>query len=45
MIRSMTGFGRSQISGEGYTVTVEIRSVTHRYFELYTKIPRTYSFL
>ncbi len=45
MIRSMTGFGRSQISVEGYNVTVEIRSVNHRYFELYTKIPRTYSFL
>lgn len=45
MIRSMTGFGRAQISVEGYNVTVEIRSVNHRYFELYTKIPRTYSFL
>lgn len=45
MIRSMTGFGRSQLSVEGYNVTVEIRSVNHRYFELYTKIPRTYSFL
>ena len=45
MIRSMTGFGRAQTSVEGYNVTVEIRSVNHRYFELYTKIPRTYAFL
>ncbi len=45
MIRSMTGFGRAQASVEGYNITVEIRSVNHRYFELYTKIPRTYSFL
>ena len=45
MVRSMTGFGRGQASVEGYNITVEIRSVNHRYFELYTKIPRTYSFL
>ena len=45
MIRSMTGFGRAQASVEGYNVTVEIRSVNHRYFEFYAKIPRTYSFL
>ena len=45
MIRSMTGFGRAQISVEGYNITVEIRSVNHRYFEFYAKMPRTYSFL
>ena len=45
MIRSMTGFGRAQVSVEGYNITVEIRSVNHRYFEFYAKIPRTYSFL
>ena len=45
MIRSMTGFGRAQASVEGFNITVEIRSVNHRYFEFYAKIPRTYSFL
>ena len=45
MIRSMTGFGRAQASVEGYNITVEIRSVNHRYFEFYAKIPRTYAFL
>ena len=45
MIRSMTGFGRAQASVEGYNITVEIRSVNHRYFEFYAKLPRTYSFL
>ena len=45
MIRSMTGLGRAQASVEGYNITVEIRSVNHRYFEFYAKIPRTYSFL
>jgi uncharacterized protein (TIGR00255 family) len=41
----MTGFGRAQASVEGYNITVEIRSVNHRYFEFYAKMPRTYSFL
>ena len=45
MIRSMTGFGRAQAAVEGFNITVEIRSVNHRYFEFYAKLPRTYSFL
>lgn len=45
MIRSMTGFGRAQISVEGYNITAEIRSVNHRYFEFSAKMPRTFSFL
>ena len=45
MVRSMTGFGRAQASVEGFNITVEIRSVNHRYFEFYAKLPRTYSFL
>lgn len=44
MIRSMTGFGRAQASVEGYNITVEIRSVNHRYFEFSSRIGRTYSF-
>lgn len=45
MIRSMTGFGRAQVSVEGYNITVEIRSVNNRYFDFYAKMPRTFSFL
>lgn len=45
MIRSMTGFGRAQSVAEGYNITVEIRSVNHRYFEFGAKIPRSFSFL
>lgn len=45
MIRSMTGFGRAQISAEDYNITVEIRSVNHKYSEFYIRIPRSYSFL
>ena len=45
MIKSMTGFGRAQASVEGYEVTVEIRSVNHRYFEFSARMPRAFSFL
>lgn len=45
MIRSMTGFGRSQGSAAGMDITVEIRSVNHRYFECNTRLPRAYGFL
>ena len=44
MIRSMTGFGRGEYSDEISKVTVEIRSVNHRYLDVYVKMPRRYSF-
>lgn len=45
MARSMTGFGRAQAETEKMTVSVELKSVNHRYFELYSRVPRTYGFL
>lgn len=45
MIRSMTGFGRCQKEINGMFVSVEIKSVNHRYFEFSSRIPRAYSFL
>ena len=45
MIRSMTGFGRAQASLGGMDITVEIRSVNHRFFECATRLPRAYGFL
>ncbi len=45
MIKSMTGFGRVQDTVDGMNVTVELRSVNHRYFEFTAKVPRTYGFL
>ncbi len=44
MIRSMTGFGRAVEVLNGKSVTVEIRSVNHRYYEVSCKLPRSYSF-
>lgn len=45
MIKSMTGYGRSQQLVDGMNITVEIKSVNHRYFEFSSKMPRSYGFL
>ncbi|MCI8496632.1 MAG: YicC family protein [Clostridiales bacterium] len=45
MIKSMTGYGRSQGIVNGYDVTVEFKSVNHRYLEFSSRLPRCYSFL
>ena len=44
MIRSMTGFGRGDYSDDTSKVTVEIKSVNHRYLDIFVKMPRKYSF-
>lgn len=36
----MTGFGRGVTNTENYQLTVEIRSVNHRFLEIYTKFPK-----
>jgi len=45
VLRSMTGYGRSQKILHGRDITVEIRSVNHRYYEYSSRIPRTYSYI
>ena len=45
MIKSMTGFGRAQKEIDGYVITVELKSVNHRYFEFSSRVPRQYGFL
>lgn len=45
MTRSMTGYGRAQQVIDGRNITVEIRSVNHRFFEFNSRIPRIYGFL
>ncbi len=42
MIRSMTGYGRAQRVVGCRDITVEIKAVNHRYFELNARIPRAY---
>ena len=45
MVRSMTGFGRAQDVIDTMSITVEIKSVNHRYFEFNSRVPRVYGFL
>lgn len=45
MIKSMTGYGRSQMTVDGMNITLDIKSVNHRYFEFAARVPRAYSFL
>lgn len=45
MIKSMTGYGRKQQIIDGMSITVEIKSVNHRYFEFSSRVPRVYGFL
>lgn len=45
MLKSMTGYGRSQKILNGRDILVEIRSVNHRYYEYSSRIPRSYSYI
>lgn len=45
MIKSMTGYGRSQMILNGRDILVEIRSVNHRYYEYNSRIPRSYNYI
>jgi uncharacterized protein (TIGR00255 family) len=40
MIRSMTGFGRAEVSTDLCSVSVEARSVNHRHLDLSIRLPR-----
>ena len=44
MIKSMTGFGRSEYSDGKRNIVCEIKSVNHRYSDITIKMPRRYSF-
>lgn len=45
MIKSMTGYGKNEQTIDSLNVTVEIKSVNHRYFEFSARVPREYGFL
>ena len=45
MVKSMTGFGRCETEVNGRRITVEMKSVNHRYFEFSCRTSRGYSFL
>ncbi|MDD2509719.1 MAG: YicC family protein [Syntrophomonas sp.] len=45
MIKSMTGFGHSQVTNEGYKISLEIKSVNHRFLDPHIRISRRYTLL
>lgn len=44
MIKSMTGFGRAEVSTEERKFTVELKSVNHRYLDMNIKMPKKLNF-
>ncbi|MFI3209294.1 MAG: YicC/YloC family endoribonuclease [Eubacteriales bacterium] len=44
MIKSMTGFGRCEISEEERKFTVELKSVNHRYLDVNMRMPKKLNF-
>ena len=45
MVRSMTGYGHAQATLHGGDISVEIRSVNHKYFDFSVRTSRGYSFV
>lgn len=45
MIKSMTGFGRGEFADSKRNITVEIKSVNHRYSDINIRMSRRYSFV
>lgn len=41
---SMTGYGKVQLSAEGREITVELKSVNHRFLDISCRLPRALSF-
>ena len=44
MIKSMTGFGRCELSNEKRKITVELKSVNHRYLDFNIRMPKKLNF-
>lgn len=40
MIKSMTGFGRAEVSDEKRKITIEVKAVNHRYLDVNMKMPK-----
>ena len=45
MIRSMTGYGRSEMLSDYCRIAVEIKSVNNRYLDIGNLIPDTYIYV
>ena len=45
LLKSMTGYGRAKIENDEREISVEIKSVNHRFLDLNIKVPRLYAYL
>lgn len=45
LVKSMTGYGTSTFQFESTSITVEIRSVNHRFLDIIPKYPKTFLYL
>lgn len=43
MLRSMTGFGRYELTEKQFKISVEMKSVNHRYLDLSIKMPKRFN--
>lgn len=43
MIKSMTGFGQGEAASDRYSARIELRSVNHRYLDMFLRVPKQYS--
>ncbi len=44
-MRSMTGYGRRQVSADGREMTLELRTVNHRFLDISFRLPKRCAFL
>ena len=44
MLKSMTGFGRSEAESKERKITVEMKAVNHRFLDMSIRIPKKFSF-
>lgn len=44
MIKSMTGFGRSEVAADDKKIIIEMKSVNHRYCDMNIKMPRKFNY-
>lgn len=45
MLKSMTGFGQAELAGEKFDISVQVKSVNHRYSDITVRLPRRYIFM
>ena len=43
MIKSMTGFGRYELAENGKKITIELKSVNHRYLDINIRMPKKFN--